>query len=145
MRDESSTAGVWPGPNETPLGLWTAWIDQAFRAWPGATMPPHGIPAQARWQTMSPERLAGGLLEAGAKQLGATLAGNPLLRATEEALNTNPLHDIVPVNWAEMFRALGAVWFWSASHPQRALIIGADANLRAWHSTMEVWNDAWQR
>src|ERR1700757_4799762 len=70
------------------------------------------VPAQTWWQIW-PDWLAEWLLGAGAQQLGEMLAANPLLRATEEALNANPLRDVVPVNWAEIVRALRTVWLWS--------------------------------
>jgi hypothetical protein len=49
---------------------------------------------------MSPDQLTGGL-----RQLGEMAAKdsilNTTLRATDDALNANPLRQVIPVNWAE--------------------------------------------
>src|SRR4051794_14122286 len=53
------------------------------------------------------------------RQLGDMLAKGPILRAAEEALNANPLREVVPVDWAEIARALRTVWVRSLAGPTR--------------------------
>ena len=68
---------------------------------------------------MSPNEMAGGLLQGGVRQLGEMLAKDPILRAAEEALNANPLREVVPVDWTEIARALRTVWLRRSAGPTR--------------------------
>jgi polyhydroxyalkanoate synthase len=60
----------------------------------------------------------------------------------ENALNSNPLHQIVPVDWAEVVWALRTVWLYQVGRPENAAAQLLDFNLRAWQSTVGIWNDA---
>jgi polyhydroxyalkanoate synthase subunit PhaC len=117
------------------LGLWTSWLDPASDM--GA------LPGQAAWQ-MSPTQLIGGL-----QQLGEMAAKDPILnsilRATDDALNANPLRQIIPVDWAEIARALRTVWLRSISRPERAAATAADFNVRQVQTSIDTWNEAWRR
>ena len=131
-------AGQTPGP-EMMLGLWTAWVESASKM-AGA----HSPDGQASWR-MSPDQVTGDLLQDGVRQLGELLAKDPILRATEDALNANPLHQIIPVDWAEIARALRTVWLRSIRRPEKAMAAAADFNMRLWQSALDTWNEAAQR
>ena len=69
---------------------------------------------------MLPGQFGGGLLYDGVRQLGEMLAKDPILHAAEEALNANPLREVVPLDWAEIARALRTVWLRSLARPDKA-------------------------
>jgi hypothetical protein len=58
--------------------------------------------------------------------------------------NANPLHDIVPVDWAEVARALRTVWLRSLNRPSAAMA-AVELNANLMRSAVEAWNDAGQR
>ena len=131
-----------PNP-ETMLQLWSSWIEKASK--PELGMAAFGgVPGQAAWQ-MGPDQLAGNALQASIKQLGEMLAQDPMLRAAEDALNANPLRQVIPVDWAEIARALRTVWLRSMSRPEKAIAAATDFNLRLWQSAIDIWNEAGQR
>jgi polyhydroxyalkanoate synthase len=86
------------------LGFWNSWVESVSKLASDMGAAPGGLPGQAAWQ-MSPDQLTGGL-----RQLGEMAAKdsilNSILRATDDALNANPLRQVIPVNWAEIARAL---------------------------------------
>ncbi len=144
-RDRAGAAvGVVPPGAEMMLGLWTSWAEAASKLGRGMAPAPDGTPGQTAWQTRS-DQFAGGLLQGSLRQLGEMLARDPILRATEDALNANPLHQVIPVDWAEIARALRTVWLHSMSRPDKALAAAAEFNTRVWQSAMDAWNEAGQR
>ena len=85
------------------------------------------------WWQMTTDDVLGGALDAGAKQLGDALAEDPFLRSVDQMWNANPLRDVVPVDWAEVARALRTVWMRSLGRPGEAIAsaAGLNANLLA--------------
>jgi len=130
-------------PSETPSGLWTSWVESIWKLASDMGAAPGGLPGQAAWQ-MSPDQLTGSL-----KQLCEMAAKDSILdsilRAADNALNANPLRQVIPLDWAEIARALRTVWLRSISRPERAVAAAADFNLRQGQATMDTWNEAWQR
>src|SRR5919112_1335313 len=55
-----------------------------------------------------------------------------------------PGPDVVPVDWAEIARALRIVWLRSLRKPSTAFAV-ADLNQDLWRSALEVWHEAGQR
>jgi polyhydroxyalkanoate synthase len=121
------------------LGLWASWIESVSQFAQG-TVPAGAIP----WQ-VSPDQVAGSLLSGGVKALADLLAKDPILHATEEALNANPLHKIIPVDWGEIARALRTIWLRSISKPDKAIAGVVNFNARLWQSALDTWNEAGQR
>jgi polyhydroxyalkanoate synthase len=74
--------------------------------------------------------------------LAEAMGMNPLARMAEDALNSNPLQQVIPVDWAEVARALRTVWLYQISRPENAAAKLVDFSLRAWQSTLGIWNDA---
>ncbi len=141
---EDAVAGVIPPGPEMMLGLWASWIEAAAKLGRGVAPAPEDLPGQAA-RPMPPDELAGSLLQGSMRQLGEMLARDPLVRATEDALNANPLHQVIPVDWAEITRALRTVWLQTVSRPDKALAAVAEFNAQAWKSAMDAWNEAGQR
>jgi len=132
-----------PGP-EMMLSLWTSWIESAAKLGSGMGSVPGVMPGQAAWQ-MPSDQAAGSLLQGGMRQLGEMLTKDPILRATEDALNANPLRQVIPVDWAEIARALRTVWLQSISRPEKAIAAATEFNTRLWQSAVDTWNEAGQR
>jgi polyhydroxyalkanoate synthase subunit PhaC len=91
------------------------------------------------WQL--PDERAGDLLSAGAEHLTEHLAHDPLLKSIEQIWNANPLHDVIPLDWAGIAWALRTVWLRSLNRPdvQPAL---AELNVAVWRSALDIWNEA---
>ena len=130
-------------PSETPSGLWTSWVKSICKLASDMGAAPGGLPGQAAWQ-MSPDQLTGSL-----QQLREMAAKDSILdsilRVTDDALNANPLRQVIPVDWAEIARALRTVWLRAISRPERTMAAAADFNMRQGQATMDTWNEAWQR
>ena len=77
---------------------------------------------------MGPDAAAGKMLSAGTEQLRTMLAGDPLLSSIDRMWNANPLHDVIPVDWAEVARALRTVWLRSLADPGRAITAAVELN-----------------
>ena len=108
------SSGIWPGP-DVMLGAWTSWMGSgSARAQPRADT---GKP----WWQLTPDDLAGEMLAGGIEQLHKTLAKDPLLRSVDQMWNANPLRDVVPIDWAEVARALRTVWLRSLGRPATAM------------------------
>lgn len=130
------------GPGLRPdmaLGLWTSWMEAnagAVRDWAGTGRP---------WWQVMPDDLAGSMLTSGTRPLTELLGNDPVLRSIDGLWNANPFRQIVPVDWAEVARALRTVWLRSLGRPDRAMLKGFAAQTAAWHSAMDAWNDAGRR
>jgi len=78
----------------------------------------------------------------GIRQLADAIGSYPFARIAEGALNSNPLHQVIPIDWAEVVRALRTLWLYQISSPENAAAKLVDLSLRAWQSTLGIWNDA---
>ncbi|MBV1799513.1 alpha/beta hydrolase [Siccirubricoccus sp. G192] len=105
-----------------------------------------GAPGQGTpWWTVPPSEFGDAILAAGAKQATAMLTRDPMLKAIDRAWNANPLREVVPVDWAEVARALRTVWLRSLSRPATTLAAAASLNASLWGAAMEAWQDAARR
>ncbi|HSK38580.1 MAG TPA: class I poly(R)-hydroxyalkanoic acid synthase [Arenibaculum sp.] len=129
---------------DVALGLWTSWMGNSFgkdqqqaqdwaQSWTAGAKP---------WWQMTTDDVVGNMLEAGNKQLNATLAADPLLRSIDNMWNANPFREIVPVDWAEVARALRTVWMLSLSRPVESMQAATELNIRLWQSAIDTWNQA---
>jgi hypothetical protein len=112
---------------------WDGWRNPVAgsrrHTWPVVVLGRLGIAAGGRhagqcgepgwWQAPS-DQISGGLLHGGLRQLTAMQEKDPILRAIEDGLNVNPLHDVIPVDWAEIVRALRSIWLLKMSRPGKA-------------------------
>ena len=63
------------------------------------------------------------------KQFNDLLAKDPILRSVDQMWNANPLREVVPIDWAEITRALRTVWLHSLRKPEQAIASVAELNL----------------
>ncbi len=136
-------------PNSPPLGaedmlgVWSNWMETASRsaqAWNDGLMRagPQTWPATA-------DAAMGQVLASGLQQLTGALASDPLLGSIDQMWNANPLREIIPVDWAEISRALRTVWLRSLRQPGQAMAAAADFQARALTAATGIWHDAARR
>src|SRR4029453_14295261 len=89
------------------------------------------------WWQVTPDQMAGNMLAAGSKQLNAILAQDPLLRSIDRMWNANPFREIVPVDWAEIARALRTVWMLSLARPGESIQSAGVLNTKMWQSSID--------
>ncbi|MBL6081904.1 class I poly(R)-hydroxyalkanoic acid synthase [Belnapia sp. T18] len=124
-----------PGP-DAMLGVWALWMEAmsgpAGRDWASLAKP---------WWQMTTDQLSGSAPGGGVAQLGDMLAKDPFLRSVDQMWNANPLRDVVPVDWAEVVRALRTVWLRSLNRPDAAMAT-VELNANLLRSAVEAWNEA---
>ena len=120
------------------LGLWASWMDRM--AAPGQASAGQGKP----WWQMTTDAPAPDVLAGGVQQLEEGLRKDPTLRSIDQMWNANPLREVVPIDWAEIARALRTVWLRSLRKPETAKAI-VDFNTELWRSALQVWHEAGQR
>jgi polyhydroxyalkanoate synthase len=128
-------------PSSTPndmLGLWMSWMAQI--SGPAQASADHGRP----WWDMTAGNPDATAVASGAKSFQEILSKDPILRSMDDAWNANPLHELVPVDWAEISRALRTVWLRSLRNAGAATAL-VELNHNLWRSTLEVWQEAGQR
>ena len=82
------------------LGPWMLWMERYFgaaRDW---------IDSDKPWWQVTPFDLIDNMLSGGVKQLNEMIAKDPLLGSIDQIWNANPLREVVPIDWAEITRAL---------------------------------------
>jgi polyhydroxyalkanoate synthase subunit PhaC len=141
LREASAgPAGPIPGL-DVMLEFWTSWVESVSKlASSAAQADVAGRPTQ-----MSSDQIMSEWLKGGAQQLGEMLSKDPPLQAVETALNVNPLREVIPVDWAEIARALRTVWLHSIPQPDKALAATAEFNIRAWQTALDIWSEASKR
>ncbi len=133
---QPQAGGNAPGP-DVMLGLWASWMDRMAA---GQASAGQGKP----WWQMTTDAPAPDLLAGGVQQLEESLSKDPMLRSIDQMWNANPLREVVPIDWAEIARALRTVWLRSLRTPETAKAI-VDFNTDLWRSALEVWHEAGQR
>jgi polyhydroxyalkanoate synthase len=69
--------------------------------------------------------------------------GDPLMSAMDKLLReANPLHEVIPINWSEIGRALQTLWMREMANPERAVQVIADYNLRVMEAAADAWGKA---
>jgi poly[(R)-3-hydroxyalkanoate] polymerase subunit PhaC len=129
--------GILHGP-DVMLRLWASWMDQM-----SAPAKALADPGTAWWQ-MTASNPASSLINGGIDQLQSSLSQDSTLRSIDQMWNANPLREVVPVDWAEIARALRIVWLRSLRKPSTALAV-TDLNQDLWRSAVDVWQEAGQR
>ncbi len=80
----------------------------------------------------------------GTRQIEDVLSNDPTLRSIAQMWSANPLHKVVPLDWAEIARALRAVGLRSLARPETAKSL-MEFNQDLWRSTLDAWREAGQR
>ena len=135
---QSQAGGNAPGP-DVMLGLWASWMDQM-----SAPAQASGGDGKPWWQMTTNIPAASDMLTGGVKQLQESLSKDPTLRSIDQMWNANPLREVVPIDWAEIVRALRTVWLRSLIKPETAKA-AMDFNQDLWRSALQVWQEAGQR
>jgi polyhydroxyalkanoate synthase len=107
---------------------------------PGSEQGSTGNP-QGQRAAVDAHDVTGNFAALSAAQLKTTIARDPLLRALDGTWNANPLHNIVPVDWAQIIEALRTVWLQSLTSPE-ALTAATRLNEELWISGFSAWTDA---
>ncbi|MEK0085618.1 PHA/PHB synthase family protein [Benzoatithermus flavus] len=128
-------------PPDLGLGVWTSWMKDHLE---GAGTPGLGAGTMP-WWSVSQDGTSADLLSGGTDRLEKLLTSDPMLSAIDRMWNLNPLHDVIPIDWAEVAQALRTVWLRRLADPARALPAAADLQVKLWHSAIEAWNDAAKR
>ena len=124
---------------EMVSGLWTSWMERYF----GAAQ--NWIDADKPWWKVTPDELTGSMLAGGMRQVNDLLAKDPLLAYVDQMWNANPMRTVVPIDWAEITRALRTVWLLSLRKPKNALSSSLDLTTSLARTTIDVWKEASQR
>jgi len=93
---------------------------------------------QPGWQ--SPDLRASDSLSVATKQLTEHLAQDPLLKSIEQVWNANPLHEVIPLDWAGIAWALRTVWLRSFTRPD-VLYALSELNAAIWGSALDIWSE----
>ena len=102
-------------PPEAALGAWLSWLKGHMGGLPG-----QGTAGDLLSAWMLPSgAAAGSQATAGLDQLKDMLDRDPLLGSIDRAWNANPLNEVIPVDWAEVVRALRTVWLRRMADPGR--------------------------
>jgi polyhydroxyalkanoate synthase len=128
---------------EAVLSLWTSWLEAATgstEAW-SKSLSSSG----SQLLHSAPDAVAGNLLATGVNQLNELIGSNQALHAIDQVWNANPLREVVPVDWAEIARALRIVWLRTLRDPAKALTAAVDLNTRVFSAAAEAWTEAAQR
>ena len=123
---------------EAALGAWLSWLKGHTGGLSGQG--PAGDLLSA-W-TLPSGAAAGSQAMAGLEQVKDMLDRDPLLGSIDRAWNANPLKEVIPVDWAEVVRALRTVWLRRMADPARALPALAELNVQMAKSAFEAWNSA---
>jgi polyhydroxyalkanoate synthase subunit PhaC len=137
--DKANTqfGGNMPGP-DVMLGMWTSWMDQLAASTRAAG--DSGKP----WWGMEFDNPRSRMLPGWMDQLQEELSRNPTLRSIDQMWNANPVREVIPLDWAEIARALRTVWLRSLSRPETAVSV-TEFNHDLWRSAVNVWQEAGQR
>jgi polyhydroxyalkanoate synthase subunit PhaC len=143
-RSSGSDHELAVGP-DLMLGVWASWMEAASRAGLGMLAGVDGAGRGEPWWQVTQDKLLGGMLAGGMQQLNEALRQDPVLRTLDQMWNANPFREIVPVDWAEVARALRTVWLRALAQPGTPVAAAAELNASLWRSAFEAWNEAGQR
>jgi polyhydroxyalkanoate synthase len=79
------------------------------------------------------------------RQMTERTDGDAFLRLAESLLNLHPLRQVIPVDWAEIARALRIVALQAASRPEQTMLHTAEFGVRAWQAAIDIWSDTARR
>ena len=118
-----------------------------FGAMPGAEAM---LASLASWTAAMPAAPAAGMLSDTAvaealRQAKALIDRDPLLRSVDSMWNANPLREVIPVDWAEVARALRIVWLQSFSDPASMLASATALGANVFRATLDAWAEAGKR
>ena len=104
----------------------------------------------ASWAAALPGQGAAGMLSDAAvaealRQAKAMVDRDPLLKSVDSMWNANPLREVIPVDWAEVARALRIVWLQSFSDPATTFASATALGTSVFRAALDAWTEAGQR
>ncbi len=114
------------------LGAWTQMFSAPAHNW------------SETWQHLTPSATSAAP-DWNMSELGKAFVQNPMLASVDKMWNANPLHEVVPIDWAGIAQALRVVWLRSLSDPARAITRMTEFNANVLRSATEAWADAARR
>ncbi|TCZ55604.1 PHA/PHB synthase family protein [Roseicella aquatilis] len=119
---------------------------------PGFGMPPGAeamLASLASWTAAMPAPPAAMLSDAAVaealRQAKGLIERDPLLKSVDAMWNANPLREVIPVDWAEVARALRIVWLQSLSDPANTVVSAATLGAHVFRAALDAWGEAGQR
>jgi polyhydroxyalkanoate synthase len=137
--EDSGGADAGPSRPDMMFGLWVSWMQKDFgspKDWTGT---------DKQWWQVTPDDVAGKLLAGSVRQLNEIPACDPRLHSVDQMWNANPFCEVIPVDWAEIARALRTVSLHSLRDPKSAMASVAGPDMSLWRAAIDVWNDAGKR
>src|SRR4051794_34867837 len=79
------------------------------------------------------------------RQAKALIDRDPLLKSADSMWNANPMRDVIPVDWAEVARALRVVWLQSLTDPAATLASATALGANVFRAALDAWGEAGKR
>ncbi|QDA36919.1 class I poly(R)-hydroxyalkanoic acid synthase (plasmid) [Paracoccus liaowanqingii] len=133
MPDEEEKArrqGTGPALTQA---MWSAWIEQTSAA---------GEALKEAWQV--PPAFSSGMAADRTRPNDDILSRDPILGAIAQMWNANPLHKVVPLDWAEITWALRTVGQRALARPGTTKSV-MEFNQDLWRMTFETWQETGRR
>lgn len=144
MSDDKSSSSRGPealfghsSMRSTPLDLWLTWLRNNVGAIPGAEERERVGNPWSWFVPVTPVYPPG----AGPGR-ATTLASDPVLATVDQIWKANPVQDVLPINWAEIARALQVLWSREMANPRRTVETTIAFNTELWETMIEVWRTA---
>src|SRR3954464_3263482 len=104
----------------------------------------------ASWTAAMPASQGAGMLSDAAvaealRQAKALIDRDPLLKSVDSMWNANPMRDVIPVDWAEVARALRVVWLQSLTDPAATLASATALGANVFRAALDAWGEAGKR
>ncbi|MBA3790728.1 MAG: hypothetical protein H0X23_05730, partial [Rubrobacter sp.] len=133
MPNSGENAGETGVPNSgsaafAPFKAWSEWLRNHM----GATSATPGSTGEGEAEAV-PEGAA-----------ARATASDPLMSAMGK-LSDNPMSNIIPIDWMEIFEALQTLHGRQTSDTERTKRVATDYNRRLFETTVKVWSDAASR
>lgn len=98
-------------------------------------------PAGLAWAEGAQAATFDALLKASGQRFSEELARDPMLRSMDALWNANPFREIVPIDWAEIARALRTVWMLSLGSPTESAQSMLGMSSQLWQRAAEGWSE----
>src|SRR3954452_22367075 len=114
------------GSPDALAGAWAQMFSAPFQSWSDT------------WGGFSP----GPTSASASSSLEKAFAENPVLASIDKVWNANPLHDVIPIDWAGIAHALRVVAARSMANPGQAMARAVQFNADVLRSATEAWTEA---
>ena len=126
---QQTTATPTRGSPDALAGAWAQMFSAPFQSWSDT------------WGGFS----LGPTSASASSSLETAFAENPVLASIDKVWNANPLHDVIPIDWAGIAHALRVVAARSMANPGQAMARAVQFNADVLRSAAEAWTEAARR